>query len=289
MVDFENRYLTKDGTYRWLCWRASSAPERGLIYAVARDIEEQKQIEEMKNDFVSVVSHELRTPLTSIRGALGLLAGGVAGELPEKARTLLDIASKNSDRLGRLINDILDIEKIESGKMGFRFAPQEVMALLELAVESNRSYATAYEVELRLAGGSPGLRVWADADRFQQVVANLLSNACKFSPRGGVVEIAAARQEDGRVLISVTNRGRGIPPEPPGAHLRAVRPGGHLVHPAEGGNGARPEHLEGHRRTPWRADLVPQRARGHHDLLLRSAGVGGAPPPIPGRATGCGS
>jgi PAS domain S-box-containing protein len=213
VVDFENRYLTRDGTYRWLAWRASSLPERGLIYAVARDIEEQKQIEQMKNDFVSVVSHELRTPLTSIRGALGLLAGGVAGELPEKARTLLNIAAKNSERLGRLINDILDIEKIESGKMGFRFAPQDVIGLLELAVESNRSYAEAYEVELRLAAGVSDVRVWADADRFQQVVTNLVSNACKFSPHGGVVEIAAARESDGRVLLSVTDHGRGIPPE----------------------------------------------------------------------------
>jgi PAS domain S-box-containing protein len=213
VVDFESRFLTKDGTYRWLAWRASSAPEQGLIYAVARDIEDQKQIERMKNDFISVVSHELRTPLTSIRGALGLLAGGVAGELPEKARTLLNIAAKNSDRLGRLINDILDIEKIESGKMGFRFAPQDVMGLLELAVESNRSYAEAYEVELRIAAGISDVRVWADADRFQQVVTNLLSNAAKFSPRGGVVEIAGTRASGGRVLISVTDHGRGISPE----------------------------------------------------------------------------
>ena len=213
VVDFENRYLTKDGSYRWLSWRASSAPELGLIYAVARDIEDQKQIERMKNDFVSVVSHELRTPLTSIRGALGLLAGGVAGELPEKARALLDIAAKNSDRLGRLINDILDIEKIESGKMGFRFSPQDVMAVLELAVESNRSYAEAYEVELRIVASVTDVQVWADADRLQQVVANLLSNACKYSPRGGVVEVAATRQSDGRVRVSVTDHGRGIAPE----------------------------------------------------------------------------
>jgi PAS domain S-box-containing protein len=81
-LDFENRYLAKDGTYRWLSWRSVAVPERGLIYAVARDVEEQKRIEQLKNDFVSVVSHELRTPLTSIRGSLGLIAGGVAGELP---------------------------------------------------------------------------------------------------------------------------------------------------------------------------------------------------------------
>ncbi|HEX4963643.1 MAG TPA: response regulator, partial [Thermoanaerobaculia bacterium] len=213
VVDFEIRFRTKDGAYRWLSWRASPAPEHGLIYAVARDVEERKKVEQMKNDFVSLVSHELRTPLTSIRGALGLLAGGVAGELPERAHTLLDIAAKNSDRLARLINDILDIEKIESGKMAFRFAPLELMPLLEQAMESNRSYATTYEVELRIVAEAADLRIWADADRFQQVVANLLSNACKFSPRGGVVEIAATRRSGRRVRVSVTDHGRGIPPE----------------------------------------------------------------------------
>ena len=213
VVDFENRFRARDGSYRWLAWRASALPERGLIYAVARDVQQQKQVEQMKNDFISVVSHELRTPLTSIRGALGLLAGGVAGELPERARTLLDIAANNSARLGRLINDILDIEKIESGKMGFRFSPVELMPLLEQAVESHRVYAQAYEVEARIVAGAAGVRIWADADRFQQVVINLMSNACKFSPRGGVVEIAAARGDGGRVRISVTDHGKGIPPQ----------------------------------------------------------------------------
>lgn len=212
VIDFENRYRTKDGGYRWLSWRCIPEPERGLIYGVARDVQDQKAVEQMKNDFVSVVSHELRTPLTSIRGSLGLLAGGVAGELPEKARSLVEIAAKNSERLGRLINDILDIEKIESGKMGFRFAPVELGPLVEQAVESNRAYAEAYGVELRIAGTLPEARVWADADRVLQVMANLLSNAAKFSPPGGAVEVAAERL-DGHLRVEVTDRGKGIPPE----------------------------------------------------------------------------
>jgi len=211
-VDFENRYLARDGTYRWLSWRASAAPERGLIYAVARDVEEQKRVEQMKNDFVSVVSHELRTPLTSIRGSLGLIAGGVAGPLPEKARTLVDIAAKNCERLVRLINDILDAEKIESGKMSFRFSPVELMPLVEHAVESNRSYAEGLQVELRITRAVEGVRIWADADRLQQVITNLLSNAAKFSPRGGVVEVAVSRG-DGEVRVEVTDHGKGIAPE----------------------------------------------------------------------------
>ncbi|HET9210076.1 MAG TPA: response regulator [Thermoanaerobaculia bacterium] len=211
-MDFENRYLTKSGEYRWLSWRAVAALDRGLIYAIARDVEEEKRIEQMKNDFVSVVSHELRTPLTSIRGSLGLIAGGVAGELPEKARSLAEIAAKNCERLVRLINDILDIEKIESGKMGFHFVAVELAPLIERAVEDNRAYAEGYGVELRTAATAAGARVWGDPDRLLQVMTNLISNAVKFSPRGGTVEIATARQH-GEVRISVTDHGRGIPPD----------------------------------------------------------------------------
>lgn len=212
VVDFENRYRTRDGSYRWLSWRAVPVPERELIYAVARDIEDQKQVEQMKTDFISVVSHELRTPLTSIRGALGLLAGGVAGKIPEKAHRLLDIAAKNSERLGRLIDDILDIEKIESGKMGFRFAPLELMLAVEQAVEFNQGYAQTHEAELRIVERLAGAKVWADPDRIQQVIANLLSNGCKFSPRGGTVEVAVSRR-DSLLCVAVTDHGKGISPE----------------------------------------------------------------------------
>src|SRR4051812_12862778 len=209
---FEIRYRTKAGDYRWLSWRAVASLERELIYAIARDGEEEKRIAQMKNDFVSVVSHELRTPLTSIRGSLGLIAGGVAGELPEKARTLVEIASKSCDRLVRLINDILDVEKIESGKMGFYFAPVELAPLLQRAVEDNRAYAEGYGVVLRVTATAAGARVWGDPDRLLQVMTNLISNAVKFSPRGGMVEIATARGS-GDVRVSVTDHGRGIPPE----------------------------------------------------------------------------
>lgn len=212
-LDFENRYQAKDGSWRWFSWRSSANEERKLIYAVARDIQERKRVEQMKNDFVSVVSHELRTPLTSIRGSLGLIAGGVAGELPEKAQMLVEIAAKNCERLVRLINDILDVEKIESGTMGFRFAALELMPLVEQAVEVNRAYAEELGVELRIVEPVDGARVWADADRVLQVMTNLLSNAAKFSPRGETVEIAARRGEAGTLRVAVTDHGPGIPPE----------------------------------------------------------------------------
>jgi PAS domain S-box-containing protein len=212
VMDFENRYLAKDGSYRWLAWRAAPVVERGLVFAVARDIHEQKRTEQLKNDFVSVVSHELRTPLTSIRGSLGLIAGRVTGELPEKARALVQIAAKNCERLVRLINDILDVEKIESGQMGFRLGPVDLRTLAESAIESNRAYAETYEVTLRLVEAAAGARVWADADRLQQVLTNLLSNAVKFSPRGGVVEVVVSRGA-GEVRVAVTDHGRGVSSE----------------------------------------------------------------------------
>jgi len=211
LVDFENRYAVKTGGWRWLSWRAVLVAEKGLIYAVARDVSERKRVEQMKNDFISVVSHELRTPLTSIRGSLGLLAGGVAGELPEKARGLVDIASKNSDRLVRLINDILDVEKIESGQMGFRVVPQDLLTLVEQAVEANQPYGQPYGISLRIVDTARVL-VRVDADRMQQVLNNLLSNAVKFSPRGGVVEVGVT-VEGGQARLRVTDRGKGIPPE----------------------------------------------------------------------------
>lgn len=211
-IDFENRFRTKDGTWRWLSWRSTALPDRGLVFAVARDINERKKVEQMKADFISVVSHELRTPLTSIRGSLGLIAGGVVGELPEKVRSLVEIAAKNSERLVRLINDILDVEKIESGQVGFRLVPQELMPLIEQALESNQAYAQPFHIELCLLEAVPGVRVRVDADRIQQVLANLLSNAAKFSPRGGTVDVRVTRWEQG-VRVAVVDHGKGIPDE----------------------------------------------------------------------------
>jgi PAS domain S-box-containing protein len=211
-VDFENRWLGRDGVYRWLSWRATSIPGRERIYAVARDVSERKKLDQIKSDFVSVVSHELRTPLTSIRGSLGLLAGGVAGEIAEPARGLIEIAAKNSDRLVRLINDILDVEKVESGSMHFRFQLVDLAALIAQAVESNQAYAQPFDVRFAVIPPLPEVRVRADPDRLLQVLANLLSNAAKFSPRGGQVEIAVTARA-GRVAIAVTDHGKGIPPD----------------------------------------------------------------------------
>ncbi|MDX2272859.1 MAG: PAS domain S-box protein [Cyanobacteriota bacterium] len=174
-----------------------------------RDITERQRIVRMKNEFVSTVSHELRTPLTSIRGSLGLIAGGVGGELPPQVKHLIDIAYKNSERLVVLINDILDIEKIESGKMHFDLKPLSLVPLLEQSVESNRAYGQQFGVNYRLETNGTW-RVNADANRLMQVMANLLSNAAKFSPPHSevVVRVEAHREQ---VRVSVVDRGSGIP------------------------------------------------------------------------------
>lgn len=183
-----------------------------LFTGVVRDLSAQQQAERMKKEFVSTISHELRTPLTSIRGSLGLIAGGVAGPLPESAAKLIEVAHRNSERLVRLINDILDIDKIASGKMRFDMAWLSVSPLVLGALEANRAYAREYGVDLDLTGAELDARIHVDADRLAQVLANLISNAAKFSPRGDTVEVALSKR-NGRARVGVTDHGPGIPPE----------------------------------------------------------------------------
>jgi len=196
--------------------------------AVKEDITERIKIERMKNEFISTVSHELRTPLTSIRGALALIVGGVVGELPAAAKPLVEIAHKNSERLILLVNDILDMEKIEAGKMEFDMQPVKLMPLLKQALEGNHAYAeqykVSYEMESELASDLPdnsagdlsgnlsGAMVRVDANRMMQVLANLLSNAAKYSPAGGKVRVAVERMGH-RIRVAVKDNGPGIPDE----------------------------------------------------------------------------
>ncbi len=181
-----------------------------LFLAVIRDIGERREIEQMKGEFVATVSHELRTPLTSIAGALGLISGGAAGELPAKAARLVDIAHSNAARLVRLINDILDIEKIEAGRMQFDIRPLGLEGVLDAAAHQVAGFASEYGVTVEIEPVAPEAAVLADEDRLMQVIINLLSNAIKFSRRGGAVTMRVAPL-DRRYRISVVDRGEGIP------------------------------------------------------------------------------
>jgi PAS domain S-box-containing protein len=183
-----------------------------LVLGVYVDISARKRMDRLKDEFVSTVSHELRTPLTSIAGSLGLLIGGAAGTLPEPAARLIHIAQTNSQRLVRLINDILDIEKIESGQVAFKFKRLSARSLVEQAIEANRGYAEGFQVRVLLDAEAAAGEVYADPDRLAQVMTNLLSNAVKFSPPGGEV-VVAINENDETVRVTVRDHGHGIPSE----------------------------------------------------------------------------
>ncbi|MBC7668840.1 MAG: CHASE3 domain-containing protein [Gemmatimonadaceae bacterium] len=180
------------------------------VVAAVRDMSERRRIEQMKSEFVSTVSHELRTPLTSIAGSLGLLAGGAGGELSERTGRLVGIAHANSQRLVRLINDILDTEKIESGQMTFAMEAMDVVELARRALDAMQGLADELGVKLVLTA-SEALTVRGDADRLAQVLTNLLSNAAKFSPKDATVEVSISRLEGGRARVSVRDHGPGVP------------------------------------------------------------------------------
>lgn len=175
------------------------------------DIEKLKELERLKADFVSTVSHELRTPLTSMRGALGLLLGGAGGELSPKGRELLRIALTNTDRLIRLINDILDIEKIDAGHVQIRRDRLALRPLLETTLSGLDGYAREAGVTLSL-GEVGDLELLGDSDRLIQVFTNLVSNAVKFTPKDGAVDVSAVEDGD-NVRILVRDHGPGIPKE----------------------------------------------------------------------------
>lgn len=183
-----------------------------LTLAVVVDISERKRIEQQKDEFVSTVSHELRTPLTSITASLALLVAGRAGELPPPALRLIAIAHNNGQRLVRLVNDILDIEKMESGKFIFDFKQVAARTVVEQVIEASRAFADQFDLKVRLDPDSVAGAVRADADRLAQVVTNLLSNAIKFSPHGEDVVLAVCEREH-KVRITVRDHGPGIPDE----------------------------------------------------------------------------
>ncbi len=202
----------KDGCHFPLELRtAEMVIDKGSLFLVsARDITERTHVDKMKREFISTVSHELRTPLTSIRGALGLVAGGATGVIPDKARELVSIASNNCDRLVRLINDMLDMEKIESGKMSFDLQPVDLLTLVEEAVDANQAYAAQHQVKIAVEGEVLSTVVIGDRDRLIQVLTNLLSNAAKFTAPGGTVHLSLAHKP-GKVVLRVRDEGPGIP------------------------------------------------------------------------------
>lgn len=175
---------------------------------VFRDISERRALERLKDEFVSVISHELRTPLTSVHGALGLLAGGAAGALPATAERMIALASSSTDRLVRLIDDLLDVERMTANKLTIAPDVMDAAHLIAAAVGEMRGLAEARGITLTV-GNDTG-RVWADPDRIVQTLTNLVGNAVKFSPEGSSVHILTIVRDD-HVQFDVRDQGPGIP------------------------------------------------------------------------------
>ncbi len=186
----------------------------GVVVAFT-DISERNALDRMKDEFISTVSHELRTPLTSLRAALGLMAGGAFDTRPEKVRQMLDIAIGNTDRLVRLVNDILDLERISSGKTEPHSISCAVDDLFRRATALQQTAAMRANVRFSIEAND--VKVWADPDRLLQTLTNLVSNAIKFSPQSAElpseVRLTARYLTEGEALIEVQDHGRGIPPD----------------------------------------------------------------------------
>ena len=216
VVATERRMRHRDGHHLWvqvcasLVTTSSGAPD--YLVVQFQDLTERKRAEMIKDEFVSTVNHELRTPLTSIFGALRLLGATTTGMLDEKSARLLDIAQNSCQQLTRLVNDILDIEKISAGKLDYRLETLAAGPLIKDIINRHviiaDSYGIRFNVELKL----DDLAIRVDPNRFNQALVNLLSNAAKYSPVGSVVEIRAKREGTTAIRISVTDFGPGIPP-----------------------------------------------------------------------------
>jgi signal transduction histidine kinase len=201
-----------------------------------RDISAFKEIDRVKDEFISSVSHELRTPLTSIRGSLDLMAGGVMCELPSDAMAVLKVGQKNCDRLVRIINDVLDTQKIEAGRMEFSFEVIDLEDVMADSVAAIQPYGDRLGVEFQIENSAPGAQVRVDPDRLMQVMDNLLSNAAKFSPAGGTVKVKLASR-DQFARVSVEDRGPGIAPEFQGRVFGKFSQGGAQSPRDKGGTG----------------------------------------------------
>ncbi len=209
-----NRNYRANGTIVNCEWYNSILPDSSgrmeSVFSLVLDVTERHQVERMKDEFIAIVSHELRTPLTSIYGSLSMLASGLLDPTSEKGQRLLSIAVDSTDRLMRLVNDILDIERIESGTVTMVKAIWSVGDLMAKAIDVVQPLADRAGIAISVSDA--GGQVWVDADRVIQTFTNLLSNAIKFSPPGSMVWFTSIKQ-GGRMLFQVRDRGRGIPPE----------------------------------------------------------------------------
>ena len=212
--NFETMFRTKYGVEKDMLLSGEFIDFRGedCLLVVGQDISERKEIDRLKHEFISIASHELRTPLTSLKGALDLIHSDVVGQIPEAMAPMLEVAHRNTERLGRLIDDILDMEKLDAGKIEFSMQPLSVALLISQAVSEHAGFGLEHGVSFVINGEVPNVAVLGDEDRLMQVFSNLMSNAAKFSSKGTVVWLSA-RERKQDVRISITDKGPGIPRE----------------------------------------------------------------------------
>ena len=207
------RILRPDGSIRWI--RDRLFPVRSAdgvtirIAGISEDITHSHAVEQLKKDFISIVSHELRTPLTAIRGALGLLSSGIYDMKSERQLEMIHIASDQSDRLVRLVNDILNLERLESGQVPLRSEPCDITTLMQESIALMQIPAQQAQMSIEMVPLSG--QVDANRDAIVQTLTNLLSNAIKFSFSGAVIRVSGQCQPDRMVQFSVADSGRGIP------------------------------------------------------------------------------
>jgi PAS domain S-box-containing protein len=207
----EVRFIHKNGTMRHTRLKISPIllPNQEIGYVgTLEDVTEQRKIEQMKTEFISIVSHELRTPLTAIRGSLGLLAAGLYEQRTDKGKRMIEVASQQTDRLVRLVNDILDFQRLESNTLQMQFQLCDPAKLIQQSIDV--MHGQAIEQDIHLNSVALADSVWANSDAVVQTLTNLISNAIKFSPTGSEIVISAECQRS-HVLFKVIDKGRGIP------------------------------------------------------------------------------
>lgn len=212
-ITYETEHLNSKGElvpFEVLLQIIEPEGDKPRFVAITRNISERREVERAKSEFLSTVSHELRTPLTSIKGAVGLVAAGITGEIPKKAVEMLKLANKNSDRLERIINDMLDVELAKAGNLDLQMEPMDLLALVNEAIDINKGIGKEYEVTFRGPITDSVAMIEGDKKRLLQVMTNLMSNAAKFSKIGAIVEIDISRTPD-RLLVTVRDFGVGIP------------------------------------------------------------------------------
>lgn len=207
-IQFESHVQCKDGTVKEILWSANWSQERGLLFCVAHDISKRKELERLKQEFLAMVSHDLRTPLTAINGVTRLMLAGALGAMPDLAQQKLQVVLRSVDRLLTLINDLLDIEKLDAGQMELSIEPTSVLAVLERSSQALEGLAREKNIEIVVK--STDIRIAADGERLIQAIVNLLSNAIKFSPAGATVTLSAESLY-GYCEFRIKDEGRGIP------------------------------------------------------------------------------